>query len=92
MKKKDCKNLLLFVHKLENLKNELRHSWTSKDRQESVAEHSWRTSFMILLLIPNLKYKINIKKALMMAIIHDLGEVNIGDEHYLNDNKARKKQ
>lgn len=26
----------------ENLKNYTRHSWTSKGRHESVAEHSWR--------------------------------------------------
>jgi putative hydrolase of HD superfamily len=38
----EIKRLLETLHLAENLKNNTRHSWTSKGRQKSVAEHSWR--------------------------------------------------
>ena len=68
-----------FIHNIEKLKDELRHNWTSKDRKESVAEHSWRMSVMALLMEPKLKTKINLLKALKMISIHDLGEIEAGD-------------
>ena len=37
------------LHKIEKLKCNTRHSWTSCGTQESVAEHSWRLSVMALL-------------------------------------------
>lgn len=36
----------------EKLKFELRHSWLSNGRQESVAEHTWRMSLMAVLIEP----------------------------------------
>ncbi|MCS4224707.1 HD domain-containing protein [Sphingobacterium sp. BIGb0165] len=36
----------------EKLKFELRHSWLSNGRQESVAEHTWRMSLMAILIEP----------------------------------------
>jgi len=36
------KDIIKFLNVAEKLKCELRHSWTSSMRQESVAEHSWR--------------------------------------------------
>ncbi|NGX63708.1 MAG: hypothetical protein KR126chlam6_01121 [Candidatus Anoxychlamydiales bacterium] len=83
MQKTKYLKILNFLHQAEQLKNELRHSKTSAGRKESVAEHSWRTALMVLLFSPYLKKKINIEKALSLAIIHDLGEAVIGDEHYL---------
>ena len=43
------------MHRAEMLKNNTRHSWTSKDRHESVAEHSWRLAFMVLMYSHELK-------------------------------------
>lgn len=34
----------------EKLKFDLRHSWLSNGRQESVAEHTWRMSLMAVLI------------------------------------------
>lgn len=68
-----------FLHKAEKLKCELRHSWLSSGRQESVAEHAWRTSLMALLFSPHMNEKINLFKALKMIIIHDLVEIETGD-------------
>ncbi len=64
---------ILEVLKLaERLKFELRHSYTSDGRQESVAEHTWRMSLMALLLEPYLEQRVNTGKLLKMIVIHDL--------------------
>ncbi len=45
----------------EKLKYELRHSWLSNGRQESVAEHTWRLSLMAMLIEPYLEENIILK-------------------------------
>ena len=68
-----------FLHYAEKLKYELRHSYTSSGRQESVAEHTWRMALMAILVEPHLDKKIDIAKTLKMILIHDLVEVEAGD-------------
>ncbi len=85
----NCKNILTFIHQVENLKQECRHSWTSKGRQESVAEHSWRLVLLVLVCYPHLCIKVDLLKALKLAILHDIGEAKIGDKHYLEIEKNK---
>jgi putative hydrolase of HD superfamily len=68
-----------FIHAAETLKNELRHSFTSSGRQESVAEHTWRMTLMAILLVPKLDKKVNFEKLLKMIVIHDIVEIQAGD-------------
>ena len=63
----------------ERLKFELRHSYTSSGRQESVAEHTWRMSLMAVLIEPLLKQKIDPARLLKMIILHDLVEAEAKD-------------
>jgi putative hydrolase of HD superfamily len=63
----------------ERLKFELRHSYTSSGRQESVAEHTWRMSLMAVLIEPLLKQQVDTARLLKMIIIHDLVEAEAGD-------------
>ena len=63
----------------ERLKFELRHSYTSSGRQESVAEHTWRMSLMAVLIEPLLTKKVDIARLLKMIIIHDLVEAEAKD-------------
>jgi len=63
----------------ERLKFELRHSYTSSGRQESVAEHTWRMSLMAVLIEPLLKQKIDMVRLLKMIILHDLVEAEARD-------------
>src|ERR1051325_2336150 len=79
LKKKDAKRLLDFLHLAENLKNELRHSHTSTGRAESVAEHSWRTVLIAVLLRNYLSESLNWERLLAMILIHDLAEARTGD-------------
>ena len=63
----------------ERLKFELRHSYTSSGRQESVAEHTWRMSLMAVLMEPYLEQKVDMATLLKMIIVHDLIEAEAGD-------------
>lgn len=71
--------ILQFLEKAEALKREMRHSWLSDYRQESVAEHTWRMALMAILLRDQLAVPVNLEKVLKMIIIHDLVEVEAGD-------------
>jgi putative hydrolase of HD superfamily len=79
MNRKDLEKVIKFLHQSEKLKDTMRHSWTSKGRQESVAEHSWRLSLMALLLIGEFEEEVDLSKLLSIIIIHDLAEVVTGD-------------
>jgi putative hydrolase of HD superfamily len=61
------------------LKTTKRTGWVQVGIQnpESVSDHSYRVILMALLL--GTKEKINTKKIIQMAIIHDIGEAQIGD-------------
>ena len=74
--------LLKFLHFSEGLKNELRNGRTSNEKRESVAEHTWRVSLMILVFSNFLDQKICLEKALKIAIVHDLAEIITGDKPY----------
>ena len=84
-----CINVLCLLHSVEKLKDEMRHSWTSKGRRESVAEHSWRLAFMVIVCTPYIKQEFDVLKALKLAIIHDIGESVVGDMHYLEIKKSK---
>lgn len=63
----------------ERLKFELRHSYTSSGRQESVAEHTWRMSLMAVLIEPLLTQEVDMTRLLKMIILHDLVEAEASD-------------
>ena len=67
-----------FMNIIEKLKCNIRHSWTSSGRQESVAEHSWRLAVMAM-LCKNEYPKLDIDKVIKMCLIHDFGEAITGD-------------
>lgn len=84
------KDILQFLHEIEKLKSELRHSWLSNGRQESVAEHSRRLGLMVMLMAPSLTQKINIEKALKLSIIHDINEAYVWDIPAFDPNHSKK--
>lgn len=75
----NLQNMLKFLHVAEGLKRELRHSWLSDGRQESVAEHAWRVALMAMAIEEYLPQKVNCERLLKMIVIHDLVEVYATD-------------
>ena len=67
-----------FLHKIEKLKCNTRHSWTSCGTQESVAEHTWRLAVMALLCSDEYP-DLDMNKVIKMCLIHDFGEAITGD-------------
>ncbi len=78
MKKTQIKTLIKIFKKAGILKEIPRTGWVLKgiENAESVADHTWRMGFLIMLLAPN---NLNKQKLLEMNTIHDLGEIGIGD-------------
>ncbi len=74
-----AQSLLDFLALSEKLKCELRHSWLSDGRRESVAEHSWQMALMALLAHPHLETPVDLGKALKLILVHDLVEAEAGD-------------
>ena len=52
-------------------------AWTAAGRRESTAEHSWRLALFAALLAPS--FGVDMGKTLTMCLIHDLGELYLGD-------------
>ena len=69
---------ITFLNKIEKLKCNTRHSFTSCGRKESVAEHSWRLAVMAMLCADEYP-EIDINKVIKMCLIHDFGEAVTGD-------------
>ena len=72
------KELLEILSVAEKLKCNTRHCYTSSGRWESVAEHSWRTSLMAMLLTKEFP-EADMDKVIRMCLIHDMGEAFTGD-------------
>jgi len=71
---------LRILSKGAELKKVTRHCYTSDDRKESVADHSWRTALMAMLLSGESEFfTIDMNKVIQMCLIHDLGEAFTGD-------------
>jgi len=89
----DAKKIIDFVAYAEKLKCEIRHASRSDNQRESVAEHCWRLSLMLMLVFPHLKIKVDLLKTLKMAIIHDLVEIESRDVPLLKhiNNQAAKR-
>ncbi len=82
--------ILYFLSIAEKLKCQLRHSWTSTNRQESVAEHSWRLCLFSWVLKDQLP-EYDMDKVFKMCLFHDIGEALVGDIPSFNKNEDDEK-
>ncbi|WP_199559636.1 HD domain-containing protein [Paracoccus sediminilitoris] len=73
----------------ENLKTEMRHSWLSNGRRESVAEHTWMMSVAAVLMAPHLQHPVDLGQTLKLIALHDIAEAINGDIPYFEES-ARK--
>lgn len=69
-----------FLISLERLKLVQRRAYVSDhSRRENSAEHSWHLAIGLLTLAYELPLPIDLHKALVMALIHDVCEIDAGD-------------
>jgi putative hydrolases of HD superfamily len=59
--------------------------YPAQDRWESVADHSWRLSLLVVLFAGKLAQPFDLTWALKMALIHDLPEIIAGDASPLGE-------
>ena len=77
--KNEAQAIIEFLRFSERLKTELRHSWLSSGRRESVAEHTWQMALMALVAHRHLEHPVAIDRVLRMILVHDLVEAEVGD-------------
>ncbi len=70
--------LCRIIQTIGDFKQLFRSGWMQRNClcRESVADHSWGLSFLVMMYAP--KY-LDILKCLKLSVIHDLGEIEIGD-------------
>ena len=83
---------LAFILEADKEKNILRQTHLSgHGRRENDAEHAWHMAMMIYLLREYANESFDIAKAMMMALVHDIVEIDAGDT-YAYDTKALEPQ
>ncbi len=82
MDEKRLQQQIEFILEVDKEKNILRQTHLSgKIRQENDAEHAWHMALMIFLLQEYSNEKIDLAKTMMMALIHDVVEIDAGDTY-----------
>src|SRR5438445_3501731 len=79
-KESDAQALVAFFSQSGRLKSEKRRGWLLKlglAHPESVADHSYRTALMALVLSDS--RRLDTAKAVRLALLHDLPEALVGD-------------
>lgn len=80
--------LIAFLKEIEKYKTVERAIWKSDGKKESDAEHSWHLAMMLILLEKELPL-IDFKRAMKLALMHDLVEIYAGDT-LATDKEGRK--
>ena len=92
MDQKRFEQQLSFILEADKEKNILRQTHLSgHGRRENDAEHAWHMAMMIYLLKEYSNHTFDIAKAMMMALIHDVVEIDAGDT-YAYDAKGLENQ
>ncbi len=81
--------LFLFLKEINGFKSVYRLSYVEPDgRRESDAEHTWYLTMMVVLFSESYDRKIDLLKAIKIALVHDLAELYTGDV-YAHDEQGR---
>lgn len=80
------KQQLAFILEADKEKNILRQTHLSgHGRRENDAEHAWHMAIMIYLLKEYANEPIDLAKTMVMALIHDIVEIDAGDTYAYDD-------
>ena len=82
MDRKRFEKQMAFILEADKEKNILRQTHLNGGgRQENDAEHAWHMAMMIYLLQEYANEPIDLAKTMMMALIHDIVEIDAGDTY-----------
>jgi putative hydrolase of HD superfamily len=72
--------IVAFLTDIERLKLVKRRAYVSDlSRQENSAEHSWHLAMGLMIIAQELSLELDLHKTLVMALIHDVCEIDAGD-------------
>lgn len=81
---------LAFFMEADLLKGvERRNRLADGSRRENTAEHSWHLGIAALVLAPFASEPVDVGKAVAMALVHDIVEIDAGDTFAYDDNAAQ---
>ncbi len=94
------KSKIQFIIEIDRLKQVLRQSLViaqdeaGSSRRENTAEHSWHLATSVLVLASHSNEKLDLLKALKMALIHDIVEIDAGDTYVYDEsgNETKKER
>lgn len=85
MEKSKIENAIQFYLLATELKDTVRSGWNEehwnidRERLESVSEHIYGCCILAIAIDSEFELKINLKKSILMLVIHELEEIKIGD-------------
>lgn len=89
------KNIYNYFKEINKLNETIRTGWINRKiplkRLESVGEHTFTMALLALSVIDKYDLELNVEKVLKMILIHELGEIDVGDIALPNEEQAKKK-
>lgn len=75
----ELQKIIDFYRQINKLKQVVRRGWELREvpAPESVADHSFGVALLTLIFAPRLG--LDVEKALMIALLHEVGEIVVGD-------------
>lgn len=88
----EINQILDFIVEIEKLKAVLRKTRpVGLKRYENSAEHSWHVCLSALLLKDYANEEVDINRVIKMLLVHDLGEIDVGDTIVYNSDTIENK-
>ena len=79
MRQQKINDILTFLHRSKALESVERYNSSLRAHKNTVAEHSWRLGLMALVIGTECKARVDINRAVTLALLHDLAEAKTGD-------------
>ncbi len=83
--------ILPFILEIDKLKKIERQALIhTGGRRENTAEHSWHLALSVMVLCKTSPVELNLDKAIKMALLHDIVEIDAGDTFVYNETADKK--
>jgi putative hydrolase of HD superfamily len=79
MRQQKITDILTFLQRSKNLESVERYNASLSANKNTVAEHSWRLGLMALVIGTECKARVDVNRAVVLALMHDLAEAKTGD-------------